>query len=141
MNLGTVPVSTETEALQELYAALNRNDIPSAVAIFGSEIEVVEPPEFPMGGIFRGLASVQEHFAKARTSWAEGTCEPERFLMASDKVVVVVYVHVRLKHETEWREGQHGDGFVFRNGKVTQMRIFAEVEQALEWAGIDEREV
>ena len=129
MSLEGEPLSIEAEALRGMYAAINRNDMPGTVLVFDPEIELIEPPEFPMGGVYRGLACVEEHLSKARASWAEGSCEPEQFLTAGDKVVVVVYVHVRLKHETEWREGRHADVFTFRNGRALEMRIFAEIEQ------------
>jgi hypothetical protein len=51
-------------------------------------------------------------------------------------IKVLVYVRVRLKHETEWREGRQADVYTFRNGKAIQMRVFADRQQALEWAGV-----
>ncbi|MBP9893518.1 MAG: nuclear transport factor 2 family protein [Planctomycetes bacterium] len=128
-------LAAETEAVREFYAALNRGDIPEALKAFDAQIEVIEPPEFPMAGTYHGLAAVKEHFIKARTTWAEGTCEPQRFIAAGDKIVVPVDVRVRLKTEKEWREGRVTDVFTFRNGKVTQFRNFAEEKQALEFAG------
>jgi ketosteroid isomerase-like protein len=41
------------------------------------------------------------------------------------------HVRVRLKHETEWREGRIADVFTFRNGKAIQFRTFADKRQAL----------
>jgi hypothetical protein len=41
-----------------------------------------------------------------------------------------------LKHETEWREGRHAAVYTFRNCKATEMRIFDDKRQALEWAGV-----
>jgi hypothetical protein len=40
---------------------------------------------FPTAGTYRGSAEVQEHVAKGRGTWAEGTCEPEKFLTHGDK--------------------------------------------------------
>lgn len=76
------------------------------------------------------------HVSKGRGTWAEGSCEPERFIVAGDRVIVFVYVRVRLKHETEWREGRIADVYTFRNGKAIQFRTFADELQALEWAGV-----
>src|SRR5687767_15002400 len=117
-------LAAETEALREAYAALNRNDIPGFVKIFDPQIERIEPADFPMAGTYRGLAAVTEHVTKGRGTWAEGSCEPERFIAAGDKIVVIARVHVRLKTETEWREGRTGDVFTFRNGKAIQFRTF-----------------
>jgi hypothetical protein len=133
------PSSTaETEALRAAYAALNRNDIPGFVQLFDPQIERIEPAEFPQGGTYHGLAAVTAHVAKGRGTWAEGSCEPHRFIVAGDdRVIVVVDVRVRLKHETAWREGRIADVFTFRNGKAIEFRTFADERQALEWAGVN----
>jgi hypothetical protein len=52
-------------------------------------------------------------------------------------VIVFVYVHVRLKHETQWREGRIADVFTFRNGKAIQFRTFADEQQAHQWASVN----
>ena len=132
----TPSLAAETEALREAYAALNRNDIPAIVKAFDPQIEWTEPAEYPGGGTYHGLAAVKAHLSQARGTWAEGSCEPERFIVAGDKIIVFVHVRVRLKHETEWREGRLADVYTFRNGKAIQMRAFADRRQALEWAGV-----
>lgn len=124
------------EIVKEAYAALNRGDAAGFVRDFDPRIERIEPADVPEAGTFRGIAAVTEHVAKARATWAEGQCEPERFTVAGDRVVVFVKVRVRLKNETEWREGRVGDVFTFRDGKVVQFRTFWEQKQALEFAGL-----
>lgn len=88
-------VTAETEILAQVYAALNRGDIPGVFAYFDPDIERIEPA------------------GKGRGTWAEGACEPERFI-----------------------EGRMADGFIFRNGKVILMQTFWEREEALAWAGV-----
>lgn len=137
----TIPLlSPETEALKEAYAALNRNDIPNFVKNFDEDIEWVEFAESPGGGTYQGRAAIEAHAMEARATWAEGSCEPERFIVAGDKIIVFVHVRVRLKNETDWREGRIGDVYTFRNGKVIHVRLFADRGQALEWAGADPAE-
>ncbi len=131
----TPTLAVETEALREMYASLNRNDIPAVMKVFDPQIEWTDPVEDPADGTYRGHAEVKAHMAQARATWAEGRCEPERFIVAGDKVIVFVHVHVRLKHETEWREGRLGDVYTFRNGKAIHARSFPDRQQALAWAG------
>ena len=132
----TASAEAEIEAIREAYAALNRNDVPAMVKTFDLQIERIEFAESPQGSSYHGLEAVKAHISKARDTWAEGSCEPERFIIAGDRVIVLVLVRVRLKHETEWREGHTADVFTFRNGKLVQFRTFAEEAQALEWAGV-----
>ena len=133
----TQPLATEIERLREAYAALNRNDIDGVIRSFDASIERVEPADFPGAGTYRGLDAVKAHFVKARESWAEGTCEPQRLLVSGDRVVVFAHVHVKLKNEAEWRDGDVTDVFTFRNGKVVYWRTFTDRQQALEWAGVE----
>ena len=130
-------LSAETEAVREVYAAINRNDIPGALRFFDPQIERIEPAVFPSSGIYRRLAEVRAHWSQARETWAEGSCTPERFIAAGDKIVVFVHVRVRLKNKLEWNEGRIADGFIFRDGKAIQMRTFLERDEALAWAGVE----
>lgn len=129
---------TQVEILKEVYAALNRNDIPRVFEFFDPEIERIEFTDLPMGGTYRGHADVYAHFKKGRETWAEGGCHPERFVVAGDKVVVLVHVRVRQKDKMEWIDGRVADGFAFRDGKVVQFRSFLKNKDAFEWAGIQE---
>lgn len=130
------PMKTESEALKQFFAAINRNDMQAITKDFDCEIVRIEPEGFPTAGTYRGIAEVQEHVTKGRVTWAEGTCEPEKFLVNEDKVVVFLHARVRLKDSTEWVGGRFADGFVFRNGKIIQYLSFAERVEALKWAGI-----
>lgn len=128
--------SKEIEVLKGLYAAINRNDIPAALQDFHPQIVRIEPAGFPSAGTYRGLAEVEDHFVNGgRANWAEGACEPEKFVVAGDKVVVFLHVLVRLKDQVEWIDGRMADVFTFREGKIIEMRSFADGQEALAWAG------
>lgn len=135
MNDTTPSLAIEQEGLKEAYAALNRNDIPNFVKLLDEDITWIEFAESPGGGTYQGCAAVEAHATQARGTWAEGACEPERFIVAGDKIIVFVHVRVRLKSETDWREGRIADVYTFRNGKVIHVRLFLDRRQALEWAG------
>lgn len=129
----------EIEILREFFAAINRNDIQAATRHFDPQVVRVEPEGFPTSGTYRGIAQVRAQLAKGRGTWAEGRCEPEKFLPHADKVVVFLHAWVRLEGATEWTGGRFADGFVFRDGKITEHRSFGERADALEWAGIEDR--
>ncbi|MBX7246502.1 MAG: nuclear transport factor 2 family protein [Candidatus Sumerlaeaceae bacterium] len=133
----TTSLAAETKALREAYDALNRNDIPGFIQILAPQIERIEPAGFPGEGTYRGLDVVEAHFSLHRENWAEGSCEPERFIVSGDRIVVFVHVRVRLKDEDDWREGHIADVFTFRDGKAIQFRTFVDRQEALEWAGVD----
>jgi hypothetical protein len=134
-------MSPEVDVLKHLYAAVNRNDMQAMITDFDPHIVRIEPEGFPTAGTYRGSAEVQENVRRGRGTWAEGSCEPEKFLINEEKVVVYLYAWVRLKDATEWTGGRFADGFVFRNDKITEYRTFAERARALEWAGIHDEEL
>jgi ketosteroid isomerase-like protein len=132
-------LAVETEALRKAYAAFNRNDIAATVEALDPQIEWTEPAEFPGGGTYHGHEGVKAYLSQSRADWAEGSSEPERFIVAGDKIVVLVHARVRLKDSTEWHEIRLADVFTFHNGKAIHMRAFADRQQALEWAGVKDR--
>ena len=131
-------MNTKTQALEQFFAAVNRNDMQSTIQDFDPQIVRIEPEGFPTAGTYRGIKEVQAHITKGRGTWAEGTCQPEKFLVNEEKVVVYLYVWVRLKDSTDWVGGRFADGFVFHNGMITQYLSFAERVDALKWAGIED---
>jgi ketosteroid isomerase-like protein len=133
-------MGTETEALEEFFAAINRNDMQAIAKDFDPQIVRIEPEGFPTAGTYRGIGEVREHVMKGRGTWAEGTCEPERFLVNGDKVVVYLHARVRLKGATDWIDGRFADGFVFRDGKIVEYLSFGARADALAWAGIEDQQ-
>jgi uncharacterized protein len=136
MDTVTPPLAVETEVLRKAYAAFNQNDIAATVEALDPRIEWAEPAEFPGGGTCHGHAGVKAYLSQSRAAWAEVHSEPERFIVAGDKIIVFVHARVRPKDSTEWHETRLADVFTFRNGKAIQMRAFADRRQALEWAGV-----
>ena len=132
-------MSTETQALERFFAAINRNDMQAVTRDFDRQIVRIEPEGFPTAGTYRGINDVQEHVAKGRGTWAEGTCNPEKYLVNGDKVVVYLHARVRLKDSTDWVGGRFADGFEFRNGKIIQYVSFGERLDALKWAGLEDQ--
>lgn len=133
-------MSAETVALKQFFQAVNRNDMEAIIKDFHPDIVRIEPEGFPTAGTYRGIAEVQEHVRKGRSTWAEGTCEPEKFLMNGDRVVVYLHARVRLQGATDWVGGRFADGFVFRNAKILEYLSFGERAEALQWAGIQDPE-
>ena len=132
-------MDTKIEALERFFAAINRFDMQAVTQDFDPEIVRIEPEGFPTAGTYRGVEEVREHVRKGRGSWAEGTCEPEKFLVNGDKVVVYLQARVRLHGSTDWVGGRFADGFVFQGGKIVQYLSFGERADALEWAEIEDQ--
>lgn len=124
----------EIETIKEFYAAINSDEISSLIQLCDPEIERVEPVEFPTSGTYRGHAEFKAHMQNGRSTWAEGTCQPEEFFISGTKIAVRIKINVRLKNETKWIRAEIGDGFKFRDGKVIEMHSFADYDRAVKWA-------
>jgi ketosteroid isomerase-like protein len=77
--------------LRGAYAAFNRGDVDAAVAAMDSQIEWVEPAEFPGGGTYHGRDGAKQYLTQSRAACAEVHSEPEQFLTAGDRLVVFVH--------------------------------------------------
>jgi ketosteroid isomerase-like protein len=122
--------------LRDAYAAFNRGDIDSAVAGMAPDIEWSEPAEFPGGGVYHGREAVKGYLRASRANWAEGASEPEKFFAVGERIVVFVHARVRVKGSEQWNEVRLADVYTVRHGVMTEMRAFADREEALRWAGV-----
>src|SRR5512133_3145351 len=113
-------MNNQVDALKHFFDAVNRNDMEALTRDFDPHIVRIEPEGFPTAGTYRGIAEVQKHVRTGRGTWAEGSCDPEKFLVKGDKVVVFLHARVRQKDATNWTGGRFADGFVFRNGRITE---------------------
>ena len=123
-------------ALRGAYAAFNRGDVDAAVEPFDAQIEWTEPVEFPGGGTYHGREAVKRYLAQSRSSWTEGSSEPERFITSGNRIVVFVHVRARPKGSDEWNEVRLADVYTIRDGQPVGMRAFADRKEALRWAGV-----
>lgn len=130
--------ANDIEVIKSIYSAINRHDIAGSLQYFDSKIERVEPEDFPTPGVYRGHAEMEAHLKQGRSTWAEGGCEPKRFFVHGNKIVVYLHVHVRLKDKTEWIDAYIADFFKVVDGKAIEMRSFLDLKSALEWAGMNE---
>jgi uncharacterized protein len=134
----------ETEAaiaaLRAAYAAFNRGDIDGAVQFLDPKVEWIEPSEFPGGGTYHGLEGAKQYLAQSRAGAADVISEPEKFIRAGDRIVVFVNARVLPKHSNAWQEIKLADVYTFQNGRATRMRAFANRDDAMRWAGIQNPE-
>jgi uncharacterized protein len=124
-------------ALRGAYAAFNRGEIDATLEPLDDQIEWSEPAEFPGGGTYHGHDGVKRYLTQSRAGFAEGSSEPEQFILAGDRIVVFVHAHVRPKGSHEWKDVKLADVYTIRNGKAVKMRAFADRQEALRWVGVD----
>ena len=124
--------------LRTAYAAFNKGEIDAAVQFLDPDIEWIEPAEFPGGGTYHGVEGAKHYLDQSRASAAQVISEPEQFITQGDRIVVFVHARVLPKRGGTWQDVRLADVYTFQNGRATQMRAFANREDALRWAGVTE---
>ena len=140
-----VDVSPDMEhvvaALRGAYAAFNRGDMIAAVERLDVQIEWTEPAEFLGGGRYHGRDGGKQYLTQSRAAWAEVNSEPERFIIAGNRIVVFVHSRIRPKGSSNWQDVSLADVYTVRNDRVVEMQAFADRREALRWVGAEaERE-
>jgi uncharacterized protein len=112
----SAPVSSHAlDFVKQIYDAFARRDVPKVLSLFSSEIEIVQSPELPWGGTYRGHAGGNGVFWQANHAY-QSTVTTDRFLNAGDAVVVIGWTtgtvnatgasyHVPIAHILKLREG------------------------------------
>lgn len=131
--MGEAILMQDITTVKAIYSAINQGNSLVAVEYFDPQAVRIEFEGTPSEGTFRGQDELLSHFSQNLERWAEGSCEPEETKVINDRIVVSVYVRVRLKDKSEWNEGRVTDVFTFRDGKVIEFRSFFTKEGALEF--------
>lgn len=124
----------QIKVLKDFYASINDDNFSASRGILCDDIVRVEPEGYPLAGTFKGIDKLMELMKRARGTWAEGGCTPVDFIEEGKWIIAVVKIHVRLKNETNWIDGEIGDVFTFRDDKIAEFRTIDNKEEALAWA-------
>jgi len=94
------------------------------------------PRNFPAAALTAGRESAKQYLAQSRAAWAEVSSEPEQFIPAGSRIVVLVHARVRAKGSSEWQDVRLADVYTFQGSQAIQMRAFADRDEAMRWAGV-----
>ena len=117
------------DVVRGVYAAFGRGDVEGILALLDPEVSWRTPgaPDLPTGGLRHGIPAVREFFPLLLNTFDFAEFQPQDFLAAGDKVVVL----------GTSREGPKGSGrlvdfrwvhvFTFRNGRIVAFEEPADV--------------
>ena len=117
------------DVVRTVYAAFDRGDLEGILARLDPEVSWRTPgaPDLPTGGLRHGIPAVREFFPLLLNTFDFAEFQPQDFLAAGDKVVVL----------GTSREGPKGSGrlvdfrwvhvFTFRNGRIVAFEEPADV--------------
>lgn len=117
------------EVVRSVYAAFGRGDLEAILAVLDPQVSWRTPgaPDLPTAGQRQGVSAVREFFGLLLSTFDLVDFQPQDFLAAGDKVVVL----------GTSREGPKGSGrlvdfrwvhvFTFRNGRIVAFEEPADV--------------
>lgn len=79
--------STPFEIVQEIYGAFRRREVTRVFQQFAENIEILQSPDLPWGGCYRGHDEARE-FLAALTAQVTSSVTIERMIDSGDRVVV-----------------------------------------------------
>ena len=119
------------DVVRRMYAAFGRGDLEGIVASLDPQVTWRTPgaPDLPTAGLRHGVPAVREFFGLLLNTLDIADFQPQDFLAAGDKVVVL----------GTSREGPKGTGrlvdfrwvhvFTFRNGRIAAFEEPADVSE------------
>jgi ketosteroid isomerase-like protein len=126
------------ERLRRGYAAFNVGGLPAILDLLVADIEVSDRESVPDRSTHYGLDGIQGLFESTMEAFDELELEPEEFVEAGDRTIVVLRQRARGRGSGVQVEGQVVHVWTWRADRAVQLRIFGDKEKALEALGGEE---
>ena len=128
----------QVEIVRRCWAGLEEDPPKLWLEFFDDEVELRNPPEFPLQGPFRGHEGVRKWAAEVWEVISELHHEIEEIIEAPDgeTVVSVQRTQGRMRHTQLPSNVQWATVWTFRAGKVVRGEGFMRRAEALEAAGL-----
>jgi ketosteroid isomerase-like protein len=126
------------EVVRRVYEALLRDDLDGALEMMDPEVEYVNPEYAVEPGIRYGHDGIRANVENMRTAFEFWRFEPEQFVDAGERVIVVGTFHGRGRDSGVEFERRMSRLWTLRDGKVVRYQWFDNADEALEAAGLRE---
>jgi ketosteroid isomerase-like protein len=126
------------EIITRMYRAWNSGDMDALLAVFDAEVEVRPALSTFLGSsVYRGHEGVSAWYAETYEPWAEMTAEPQRFVDAAERTVVVVGLHARVPGGGVDVDAQIAHVLTVRDGRIVKLDGYDTPEAALSAVGLE----
>src|SRR4051812_38330350 len=123
--------------LESFYKAVNAGGLESLLAFAHPEFVYRTRKELPGGGTY-ALEGALDRMSSLRELFDEIRWEPQEFIDAGERVVVVVRQMARGRGSGASVEGQIVHVWLLRDGKVKELSVYSHRGEALEAVGLGE---
>jgi ketosteroid isomerase-like protein len=120
------------DILTRMYRAWNSGDLDGLREVFDADVEVRPAlSAFLASTVYRGHDGIAAWYAETFEPWAEMRVEPERFVDAGERTVVVVGLHTRVPGGSVDLDAQIAHVVTIRDGRIVRLDGYDEPEAAL----------
>jgi ketosteroid isomerase-like protein len=125
------------ELVQAFWEAWQRGDMGAVFAFYDPAIEIFDYDLPDATEAYRGLDGVRRWGADWEASWESWSWEPEEFIDAGDRVVVILRVHARGRGSGVDVERVDGAVWTLRDGKGVRLDYYGSKPEALKAVGLE----
>jgi ketosteroid isomerase-like protein len=126
------------EIITRMYRAWNSGDMDALADVFDAEVEVRPAlSTFLASTVYRGHDGVAAWYAETFEPWAELTAEPQRFVDAGERTVVVVGLHARVPGGEVDLDAEIAHVVTIRDARIVKLDGYDAPEAALSAVGLE----
>jgi ketosteroid isomerase-like protein len=131
--------TADVELITRMLREWNSGDVESLLEVFDEEIEVRPAlSTFLASMVYRGHEGVRTWYAETNEPWAELQAEPERFIDAGERTVVVIALNARVPGGRVDVGAEIAHVVTVRDGKIVRLDGYDQPDAALAAAGVAE---
>jgi ketosteroid isomerase-like protein len=124
------------ELVRHSFGAWNRRDQATWVALFPSDGEVDwSRSQSPFKGVYRGDREIEAFWDVFWSTWEDVQLEVHEFTDAGSEVIAWNTAHMRGRQRIEV-SARTALVFTVENGQITCLRLFDELDEALDAVGL-----
>jgi uncharacterized protein len=124
------------EILRRGYEAFSRGDFDAIVDLTAEDFELDMSRWGPVTYTYHGPEGLREFLEALERLWDYFKIEPEEFVDAGDKVLVIIDVEARGGASGIKVRARYANAYTFRGGKVVRAEWFDEPAEAREVVGL-----
>jgi ketosteroid isomerase-like protein len=127
----------DVELIARMYRAWNSGDMVALTAVFDAEVEVRPAlSAFLASTVYRGHDGVAAWYRETYEPWVQLHADPQRFIDAGERTVVVVALHARVPGGKVDVESEIAHVVTVRSGRIARLDGYEEPDAALAAVGL-----
>jgi ketosteroid isomerase-like protein len=129
--------AADVELITRMYSAWNSGDMAALIDVFDAEVEVHPAlSSFLASTVYRGHEGVAAWYEETYEPWAELYAEPQRFIEAGERTVVVAALRARVPGGQVDVEGEIAQVVTVRDGRIVRLDGYEEADDAFVAVGV-----